>query len=93
MFEAVLTWKPKQMVGITLNIEAQELILQRDDKKTSEWLLKGPFQQDLIWPEAISVFYSFCQSHRHITMCGLRARTPLPDSQNVAQNENTFNKD
>lgn len=30
-----LTWKPKQMVGMTLNMEAQELILQTDRRQQS----------------------------------------------------------
>lgn len=35
-----LTWKPKQMVGMTLNMEAQELILHTDGVRHKSHSLK-----------------------------------------------------
>ena len=35
-----LTWKPKQMVGMTLNMEAQELILHTDGARRESHSLK-----------------------------------------------------
>ena len=35
-----LTWKPKQMVGMTLNVEAQELILHTDRRRHKSHFLE-----------------------------------------------------
>lgn len=39
---AALTWNPKQMVGMTLNIEAQEPILHRDRQKKKTKVIRVP---------------------------------------------------
>lgn len=40
MFSEKLTWKPKQMVGMTLKVEAQELILHTGEHSKVIWSTK-----------------------------------------------------